>query len=64
MPIFGPNCTSETKNTLRFEQMCQRFASHPASTLARVDGERKRLLCRAASSALADDRVVGAVAIL
>ncbi|KAH8055413.1 hypothetical protein JL722_8321 [Aureococcus anophagefferens] len=52
------------ENTLRFEQMCQRFASHPASTLARVDGERKRLLCRAASSALADDRVVGAVAIL
>lgn len=55
---------AQTKNTLRFEQMCQRFASHPASTLARVDGERKRLLCRAASSALADDRVVGAVAIL
>ena len=55
---------AQTKNTLRFEQMCQRFASHPASTLARVDGERKQLLCRAASSALADDRVVGAVAIL
>ena len=28
---------AQTKNTLRFEQMCQRFASHPASTLARVD---------------------------
>ena len=53
-----------SKNMIKFEAMCERFASHPASTLARVDGSRKQLLCRAASSALDDARVVDAVGIL
>ncbi|KAH8068933.1 hypothetical protein JL720_12141 [Aureococcus anophagefferens] len=58
-----PRAGADEKHAaLRADVPALRVAS--ASTLARVDGERKQLLCRAASSALADDRVVGAVAIL
>ena len=53
-----------SRNTIRFRQMCDTFASHPPSLLAGVASDKKRLLCLAAASALGDERIVDAISIL